>query len=84
MVPGIYKDDMLIANCAILGRDREEAEANARLIAAAPKMLAALKALAEARGHTMHKPAGEKAYSAVVIERAIFDAAIAAIDGLEG
>lgn len=60
-------------------RSLARVEANARLIAAAPDLLAALESLDAARGHTFHKPAGQKGFDAVVIPRDIFDAAIAAI-----
>ena len=40
------------------------------------RLKAALKLLADSKGHTMHKPAGQKAYAAVVIPREIFEAAM--------
>jgi hypothetical protein len=44
-----------------------------------PNALAALRGLNEARGHTMHKPAGQRAYEAVVIRRGTFDALLAGV-----
>lgn len=43
------------------------------------ELVAALRALDGERRHTMHKPAGRKAYDAVVMPREIFDANTSAI-----
>ncbi len=67
-----------IAQTAIVGMGHASA-ANARLIAAAPDLLLALLALDDARGHTFHKPAGQKGYDAVVIPRETFDRALSIV-----
>jgi hypothetical protein len=44
----IGADDSLVAECGPYSNNHEEADANARLIASAPDLLAACKALADA------------------------------------
>ena len=39
------------------------------------ELLSALRALDAEAGHTMHKPAGMKAYSAAVVPRSVMDGA---------
>ncbi len=71
-----------IAQTATVGMGHAAA-ANARLIAAAPDLLLALRALDDARGHTWHKPAGQKGYDAVVIPRETFDRALSILAALD-
>lgn len=68
-----------IAQTATTGMGHAAAD-NARLLAAAPDLLQALRALDDARGHTWHKPAGSRGYDAVVIPRETFDRALSILD----
>ncbi len=71
-----------IAQTATVGMGHA-ATANARLIAAAPDLLLALRALDDARGHTWHKPAGQKGFDAVVMTRETFDRAVSILTALD-
>lgn len=51
-------------------------ENHARQIAALPEAFEALRRLHDARGHTTHRPAGGKAYDAVVIPRELYDSLV--------
>lgn len=74
--------------CEATGHDialvRDANEANARLIAAAPELLAAAEALSDSIGKTMHKPIGQKAFEAGCVPWQIVEDLRAAIAKAHG
>lgn len=63
---------LTVAEDAIEGADAYLSNA---ILPTYSELLAALRALDDQAGHTMRKPAGHKAYSAVVVPRATMESA---------